>query len=259
MGTIKYGWRPDIPDHRDHVFSAVLPPATIPQSVDLRQWFPTAFNQFNLGSCTAQAVAAAIEFYQIRNRIEIFLPSRLFIYYNERVLEGTVNEDAGATLRSGIKCVNRYGVCPEKEWAYDVLKYAVKPPTACYTHALNHQVLAYQRIYAGDLVAMKSCLAQGFPFVFGFAVYESFDQAAVGGIVPMPSLSEAQLGGHAVVAAGYNDSTVAVNGVPPKHFIIRNSWSPRWGVNGYCYMPFEYVGNSNLADDFWSIRQVEAG
>lgn len=255
------GWKPDLPDQRDHKFSTILPPASLPPSADLRKQFPAVFDQSTLGSCTAQAVAAVIGFSQVKQKVkEVFTPSRLFIYYNERSLEGTIPEDSGATLRSGIKSVNQWGVCPEKEWPYDIINFVTKPSDRCYTHAEKHQVLSYQRI-DHDIVAMKSCLAQGFPFVFGFTVYESFESSAVAktGVVPMPLLTEQTLGGHAVVAVGYNGSDKVVNKIPPHTFIVRNSWSSKWGAKGYCFMPFDYLTNDNLADDFWSIRQIETG
>jgi C1A family cysteine protease len=258
MSTQKYGWKPDIPDHRDHYFTALAAPSALPPFVDLRKKFPTAFNQLNLGSCTANAIGAAIEFDQIKQGIEIFIPSRLFIYYNERVLEGTIYEDAGATLRDGVKAVNKWGAPPEREWPYITSKFAVKPPSAVYAHAATHRALAYQRVNQ-DLVSMQSCLAGGYGFVLGFAVYESFESKVVSktGVVPMPSTSERSLGGHAVIAAGYNDGPTVVNGIPPRHFVIRNSWGPYWGVNGYFFMPYEYLMNGDLAEDFWKISLVQ--
>ena len=201
------------------------------------------------GNCTANAIGGAHQFNQIKQKAPVnFVPSRLFIYFNERAMERTVDEDSGAMIRDGVKSIVRQGVCPETEWPYDVGQFKTKPSTQCYTHALTHQLISYQRLLT-SLPLMKSCLANGFPFVFGFAVYESFELPSVAktGMMPMPSGS--QMGGHAVMAVGYDDS---INRV-----IVRNSWGAGWGDKGYFYMPYEYITNTNLCDDFWTIRNVE--
>jgi C1A family cysteine protease len=261
MGITKvkhtFGWRPSKPDHRDHRFASTVNPSALPSFADLRTSFPTVFNQGDLGSCTANAIAGAIEFDQIKQRIPIWIPSRLFIYYNERLMEGTVNSDAGAEIRDGVKSVNKYGVPPEADWPYDIKKFAVKPSAKAYSDALKTKAVSYQAINQ-DVNSMKSCIAGGYGFVFGFTVYESFESDAVAntGIMPMPGTIESQIGGHAVVAVGYNDGPNTVNGVPPRFMIVRNSWGPNWGVNGYFFMPYEYITNEDLADDFWKITVI---
>ena len=177
-------------------------------------------------------------------------PSRLFIYYNERDIEGTVNEDSGAMIRDGIKSVVKQGVCKETTWPYVIARFTKKPAKTCYTEAMNHQVVSYQRV-TQTLNQMKGCLASGYPFVFGFSVYESFESNTVAktGKVPMPKSGEAMLGGHAVAAVGYNDAD--------QRFIVRNSWGSKWGKKGYCFMPYAYLTDPDLAADFWTIRMVE--
>ena len=152
-------------------------------------------------------------------------------------------------IRDGIKTLAKQGVCSEKQWPYKMSKYAVKPGPACYKQGLNHQITSYHRINTLD--EMRACLAEGFPFVFGFTVYESFEsqQVAKTGIVDMPKPGEKTLGGHAVMAVGYNDKQ--------KRFIVRNSWGEDWGVKGYFTMPYDYVADRNLSDDFWTIRRGE--
>jgi C1A family cysteine protease len=237
----RFGWIPDLPDYRDVMYS-VAAPAVLPTKVDLRDGCPIVYNQGSLGSCTAQAIGGAHQFNQIKAKAAAdFIPSRLFIYWNEREMINTINEDSGAMIRDGIKSVVRQGVCHDTEWPYDVAKFTVKPPEPCYVHALNHQVLSYQRVSVA-LSQIKTCLASGYPIVFGFTVYESFQTEAVArtGMMPMPAGS--QLGGHAVMAVGYDDSIGRV--------IVRNSWGADWGDAGYFYMPYEYIANSNLCDDF---------
>ena len=210
MTTHKYGWVPDIPDHRDFLFAAPVENlAALPAKVDLRPQCPKeVYDQGQLGSCTANAIAGALEFDQMKQAVKVFTASRLFIYYNERVMEGTVKSDSGAQIRDGIKSVGSLGACPETSWAYDITKFADKPPQPAFKDAPLGKALQYQRV-PQVLSQMKGCLAAGYPFVFGFTVYESFESDAVAktGVVPMPAPSEKTLGGHAVVAVGYDDST----------------------------------------------------
>jgi C1A family cysteine protease len=257
-----YGWHPDLPDNRDFMYAvpATIAAAALPAKIDLRPQCPPVYDQKQLGSCTANAIAGAIEFDQIKQKLPEFTPSRLFIYYNERVMEHDVPLDNGAQIRDGIKSVAKQGVCAETSWPYDdqnmdpdpcpQCPYAKKPTPACYAEAAKHKVQSYQRLVS-QLNILKGCLASHYPFVFGFTVYESFEseQVAKTGIVPMPGPKEKVVGGHAVVAVGYDDST--------KHFIVRNSWATTWGLQGYFMMPYEYLTNTNLADDFWTIRIVQ--
>lgn len=252
-----FGWKPDLPDRRDHYFSALKSPASLPAMSSLQSSMPTAFNQFDLGSCTAQAVAGAMKYNQTVQKLSTFTASRLFIYYNTRVLEGTVPVDSGATLRNTIKSVNRWGAPPETTWTYNQARFAVKPIVPAYQQGVQHKAVSYSRLNQ-DMYSLQSCLADGFPFVFGFSVYNSFMSQIVSttGRVPMPTRQEGNLGGHAVAAIGYNDGPTEVNGIPPRHFLVRNSWGPRWGVNGNFYMPYEYLLDWDLAADFWTIRLV---
>ena len=247
----RYGWIPDLPDHRDILYGAVHRSSrkASPESwISGRNCSPVE-DQGQLGSCTANALVGMLEYLEIVHKVPFVDLSRLFVYYNERVIEHSVNEDSGAMLRDGIKTLVRQGVCLESNWPYRIAKFAVKPPISCYREALNHQVLSYQRILS--LNEMRACLADGFPFVFGFSVYESFEseQVARTGIVPMPEFNERQLGGHAVTRRGILRSK--------KRFIVRNSWGTGWGIGGYFTMPYAYLANRYLSDDFWTVKVVE--
>jgi C1A family cysteine protease len=244
-----YGWMPDVPDHRDLVYAAARI-TTLPPSVDLRPGCPPIYDQGQLGSCTANAIAAAIQFEQIRQKEpKPFAPSRLFIYYNERAMEHTVGQDAGAQIRDGMKSVNHIGACPETDWPYVITKFAQKPSTRAFKDARLGKALSYQRVVQ-TLDQMKGCLASGLPIVLGISVYESFEsqQVARSGIVPMPANSEKLLGGHAILAVGYNDAE--------QRFVMRNSWGTSWGMQGYFTIPYAYLTDSNLCDDLWMIQMV---
>jgi C1A family cysteine protease len=249
--SVNYGWLPDLPDQRDLSYAAPSAVITkLPKKVDLRDKCPPVYDQGRLGSCTANAIGGAFQFELLKQKAPSFMPSRLFIYYNERVIENTVNSDNGAMIRDGIKTVNKQGVCPEDLWPYNISEFAKKPQSTCYKEALKHQVLSYHRV-ARDINQIKACLAQGTPFVFGFSVYESFEspQVAQTGIVNMPAKSETMIGGHAVAAVGYDDDQ--------KRFIVRNSWGTRWGQKGYFTMPYDYLLHERLSNDFWMILLVE--
>jgi C1A family cysteine protease len=247
-----YGWVPDLPDQRDLRYAAprrIL--AALPKSCNLRPRCPPVLDQGELGSCTANAIASAHRFDQMRQAVAgHFLPSRLFIYYNERSLEGTVKEDAGAQIRDGIKTLAKQGACPESLWPYDIAKFAKRPPRAAYREAEKHQAILYQRL-TPTLRQLKGCLAEGYPFVFGFSVYESFESAAVArtGKAPLPGKDERSIGGHAVLATGYDDRR--------QRFVIMNSWGAGWGDKGYFTLPYAYLTSDGLADDFWTVRRVE--
>lgn len=250
--TKHYGWIPDIPDQRDFLYAA--PPAflrALPAKVDLRAKCPPLYDQGELGSCTANAIAGAIEFDQMKEHLpQVFVPSRLFIYYNERVIERSVDSDSGAMLRDGIKTVAKQGACPEPMWPYIIGKFKTRPSAGCYVEAAKHTAVTYQRLVQ-SLMQMQGCLASGYPFVFGFTVYESFESDAVArsGHAPMPRSGEPVVGGHAVCAVGYDTAR--------RWFICRNSWGKTWGMRGYFTLPFAYLTDTDLAADFWTIRVVQ--
>ena len=248
-----YGWKKDKVDPRDllKTFTAFSHESATTTTVDLRSKCPSVYDQGALGSCTANAIAGAYEFDMMKEHEDnIFTPSRLFIYYNERKMEGNIDEDAGAEIRDGIKSINKVGVCDEKEWPYDISKFTNEPTQNLYDEAKHHTAIKYQRV-SQDLKHMKECLHQGLPFVFGFMVYESFESKKVAstGNMPMPQEGEEILGGHAVMAVGYNDEK--------KVFIVRNSWQDTWGDKGYFYMPYDFMTNADYVSDIWVVETVK--
>jgi C1A family cysteine protease len=248
--NVKYGWKRDLPDIRDLKYVPMKQGITLPALVDLRYLCPAPYDQTTLGSCTANATAGLSEFVLMRESKGTFVPSRLAIYYWTRLLEGDPTQDNGAELRDALKVVNTYGVPHESLWWYDVAKFAVKPNAAVVADAAKNKVTKFTSIDNTNLNDMKSCLAGGTPFVFGFTAYPELESDAVAksGILPMPTGKEQPIGGHAVCAVGYDDSK--------SMFIVRNSWGASWGLSGYFYMPYKYLTNKDLSDDFWTIESI---
>jgi C1A family cysteine protease len=268
----RYGWKPDLPDQRDFSYKVVAP-RVLPEKVDLRESCSTVEDQGYLGSCTACACAGNIEYLEnkgipvpdplpptlwqriisfFRQLFHLTVPrasyidtSRLFIYYNARAIEGTIEQDAGAYLRDCMKALYGNGHCQESIWPYIESNFAARPPNTAFIDGSNHKISTYTRLTT--LQEMLTCLADGYPFVFGITIYESFESNAtrITGIVNMPTGTERVLGGHAVMAVGYDQAT--------KRFLVRNSWSTSWGQGGYFTLPYEYV--ETLGDDFWTIRK----
>lgn len=250
MKNRKYGWIPDPPDRRDHPY--VAPPeilAKLPSRTDLRRRCPPVYDQGNLNSCTANAIAAAVQFDLKKQKQARFKPSRLFLYYNERVMAGTAKADSGAPLRDGIKTVAKVGDCRESLWPYVISKFAEAPTRLCYVQARKYRAVKYQRL-THKAKQLKGCLASGYPFVFGFRAHASLESAKVArtGHVSMPAPGDKPIGGHAVMAVGYDDSK--------QWFIVRNSWGKSWGIKGYFTLPYAYVLDEHLALDLWTIRVI---
>ena len=248
-----YNLRRDKPDSRDRVMLIRPNLAVMPQVIDLRPNCPAIYDQGDLGSCSANAIGAALDFIHKQDNPtkDFFNPSRLFIYFNERSSEGTIDIDAGASIRDGIVSVNQTGACKETTWPYDISQFKIKPPIIAYNEARDYQAIAYQRVpLIPDMI--QSVLAANMPIVCGISIYSSFESEVVAktGLVPLPDTQHEQgLGGHAVVIVGI-DSIRQI-------FIIRNSWGVGWGQAGYFTVPFAYLVNSGLAWDAWAISKGE--
>jgi C1A family cysteine protease len=250
-----YGWRPDLPDFRDHKYLSVSEPTKLPPMVDLRTspHLGPVFDQLSINSCTANALVSAFDF---ADKVKTGANcgnvtfSRLFIYYNERLIEGKPIVDNGAYIRDGIKSIARYGVCYEgnngNKWPYETTLVNRKPLNACYADAKYRKAIEYCRL--SGLADMREFIANGYPVVFGFTVYDYFesDEMASKGVLHMPKASERAVGGHAVLAIGYNDQAHEI--------LVQNSWGILWGMRGYFTMPYEYITNRDLSDDFWGIK-----
>ena len=203
MSKYIYGCKKDTPDLRDHLYSAKVDKAVLPAQVDLRAKFSPVVDQGELGSCTANAIVSGLREYQLLQKGEWKALSRLFLYYEERSLEGTVDSDSGAEISDGMKVLHQIGVCPERDWPYDISTYMKPPIPQDLTDASLYKIIDYHRVTSLDL--LKAALAEGLPVVMGIDVYLSFESDSVSstGIIPMPdTTNEKLIGGHAICAAG---------------------------------------------------------
>jgi C1A family cysteine protease len=287
------GWRPDYPDFRDNTVEndEVAPKlkvlgqkdslkamftkmglgksskAKLPTETDLREWCSPVEDQQDLGSCTANAGVAIVEYFERRAFGKHIDASRLFLYKVTRNLMKETG-DTGAYLRSTMGALTLFGLPPEEYWPYNTKDFDVEPPAFCYGFAQNYQAIKYYRLDpprtspAVLLNRIKSNLSAGLPSMFGFTVYTSISQADDnGGKIPYPTAGDKIEGGHAIATVGYDDSMKIKNtnksGVETTGaFLIRNSWGTGWGDGGYGWLPYDYVTNG-LAEDWWSLLKNE--
>lgn len=244
MGKRIYGLKKDEPDLRDYIYKTEVIKEALASKIDLRDEMSDVVDQGKLGSCTANAMASGLrEFLELRDKVSYTALSRLFLYWHERYLEGTVSTDSGASMRDGMKVLKNIGVCPEVDFPYDISKFTNKPSAKAETDAAEYKISQYSRITS--LTKLKASLSEDFPVVFGFAVYESFesDDVTNTGWAPLPEKGEELLGYHAVLAVGYDNANSVV--------ICRNSWGKKWGDKGYFYLPYSFW-SKDLVFDMWT-------
>ncbi len=243
-----FGWVRDLPDHRDFRYKPRIP-RRFPSARDLRPYCPPVRSQGYLNSCTAHAVAAAVQCDLIKQSLPDVAPSRLFVYYNARVREHTVRSNTGVPTREAIKSVAAQGVCAERVWRYAPPRFAVRPSQWCYRVAKRCRIASYHRLDR-DLTSMKACLHEGYPFLAGLVVFSGFTGMKVerSGVAELPRPGEHRVGNHVVLVVGYDDRE--------KRFIVRNSWGAKWGKRGYFTAPYEYLEDEHLSGDFWTVRAV---
>lgn len=250
MSNHSFGWVRDSLDPRDHIFTLTREEQTtvLPGHFSLRDKMPPVYDQGNLGSCTANAIAGCVQYEQMKQHEAegTHVPSRLFLYWCERRIEGTINSDSGAMIRDGMKVIGNIGSPPESDWPYDIKRFKEKPPAQAFNDALK-----YTATYGRVVQAIHSLQASVYfkrPVVFGFTVFESFENIGPNGIMPYPNqLNEAILGGHAVDIIGYKQ----ING--HLHFECRNSWGD-WGDAGHFWMPAAYAISPDFCSDFWHVN-----
>lgn len=264
----RYGWRRDRLDPRDRIFNLeqrIEQGTALPPSGDISSEMPPIYNQEQLGSCTANATAAIMQHIQMKQGEPegANVPSRLFIYYEERKIEGQpLDKDTGAEVRDGIKVLASEGVPPESDWPYSDANpgpFQEQPPDSAYDDAKKYEALEYQRILIGQPGApMRTAITNDFPIAFGFTVPPQFEDQSwdpTTTYLPLPDPSAQPIGGHAVVVVGY-DFTQERFDVPV--FKIRNSWGADWGDQGHFYMDYRWFDPyRQLADDLWVITKTE--
>jgi len=299
METICFGWLRDYPDIRDYTMDqdrvalqlralgqrdsikAMLDKTgvskkikvksetakvVLPTSTDLRAWCSAIEDQKTLGSCTANAGVGIVEYFERRTFGKHIDASRLFLYKTTRNLL-KMTGDTGAFLRSTMGALVLFGVPPEEYWPYAVADFDKEPPAFCYAFAQNYQAITYYRLDPPStpkvtlLNTIKSHLAAGLPPMFGFTVYSSYTQAGTTGKIPFPTSGEKIVGGHAIVAVGYDDNMKIKNSNAGAAetvgaLLIRNSWGTGWGSGGYGWLPYEYV-LKGLAVDWWALLKNE--
>jgi C1A family cysteine protease len=220
----------------------------LPPLVDLRGFCPPVYDQGSLASCTAQAAAFTYEFSEIEEKHRFGVPSRLQIYWSVRKLQGTVNQDSGATIRGVFKAIAKDGYSRDKLWPYNIKKFKQQPPKPVMDDAATRKPNAKQYVRVPhDAELMKAVLAQSNPIAFGFSVPKSFMDGPIAktGIMRMPSKTEKITGGHAVALVGYDDMS--------QHWLVRNSWGEKWGRAGYFFMPYDFLKDPNWCSDFWTV------
>ena len=255
MPNRSFGWIPDLPDRRDNMYSLTSDAlaasgVTAPDASDLRSGMPRIWDQGPLGSCCGWAGVTAHWYRQNVQEQVPYEPSALYVYFNARNLAGYAKYDVGSTIRDTMKALGRWGACAESTWPYVPSRFRNTPSKASYREGAQHQSKIYRRVER-SVDAMRLCLSDNRPVVFGFSVYESFMSADVeaNGYVPMPQRTEKLLGGHAVVKCGYMDAE--------ERFICRNQWGADWGEGGYFYLPYAFITDPNLSGDFWTLDSVE--
>jgi C1A family cysteine protease len=258
MPVRKYLLKRSLPDHRDFlmahptasavealppVFDLRNPPPPIPQ-------MPPVLDQKSLGSCALNATSNTLRHLLEKEKLPVWQPSRLYMYYNTRVnIENSpAGEDTGVCIRDVCKALSKYHACSEDTWPYDIEKFSEEPPKSAYNEANLHKKIQYRAVPL-NVDAIKHAVFQGTTVIIGIQLYESFESEEVAktGIVPMPKTeTETLLGGHAMTLCGWNDET--------KMFIIQNSWGPdKWGEKGYCYIPYDYIVDPKLGGDYWTL------
>jgi C1A family cysteine protease len=249
-----YNHKKDTLKGNEHKFTSehhIISSQLLPPKFDLRTtgFIPDILDQGQIGTCAGNELSNALKFCLKKEKASLFQPSRLFIYYFARLLDGSpTTEDTGISIKSGCDSIRKYGVCSENNWGYDIAKYTDQPVDPAIKAAKTHTNFSYLLVSQNE-TSIKQALFSGFPIVFGIKVYESFEseQVAKTGIVPMPDTSkEKNLGSHCCQLIGWEDTT--------QTFLCANSWGTEWGQEGFFTLPYKFVLDPNLASDFWQLR-----
>ena len=242
----KLGFKVDPIDDNDIKFDTndVFFPPKNKGFANLREHMPPVINQGSIGTCVPSVLTAMVyHSYAKKDIVKIF--SRLFLYYEGRKRNNDTDIDSGMYFRNGLKSISKKGICIEKEWPYNVRRYAWKPNKECYKNAKEYKIKKYWRI--NSLRNIKDCLDDGFPVAMGIKLYKrSWSDAQINGMLYAPTDDEKPIGGHAVLITGYDDS----NG----NLLCRNSLGMNWGIDGHFFVGYNYINNPELVTDMWTLR-----
>lgn len=264
IDDVRFGARSSYADEADAFQHSNLRLAAVtrdlPAKADLAEHSPEILSQGNLGACVAHAV---VEGWQISRRVHnwkkgrlsyftglnVFRPSRLYIYWNAKIIEGTSpRSDSGCTVHGALKGVDAQNLCPEDLWEYRMQNFGVQPPATCYSDASARSKSPYTKVFQ-SLETIKESIAGGNPVIFGAVIFNSCYSRRVAhtGVIPLPDLAADQVsGGHCMLLVGYDDTT--------RLFKLQNSWGRIWGESGFGYIPYDYVLNRELCGDFWAFQ-----
>ncbi|GLG01585.1 peptidase C1 [Alicyclobacillus hesperidum subsp. aegles] len=210
----------------------------IPVVIDLRKYFGPVYNQGDKGACSAFAATSWYASWRVKHGYTWQEYSEDAQYYEERVLEGTVMQDSGATIWDAVLVLAKKGVMPENKDPYTDEDFYRKPDDKDFIPGSQLPLELVRRLPHSRLVDYATdALGNGLPILFGATVFPELesDETARTGILTMPSEYEQPIGGHAMVAVGYDARREMI--------LVRNSWGADWGIGGYFWMPFEYFAN----------------
>lgn len=243
--TRQYKLKRSLHDERDYIIDVPRTKDLLPIVVDMSKEMPPVLDQGSNGSCAAHASAVILQYLLKKGPL-----SRLYMYYTTRVFieKSAPSEDTGVYLRDICKAIQKYYVCDEKLWPYNINKFTEAPPLNAFKEA-RIKKLNYYKV-PQDLVVLQTLLSQHMPILIGVLIYASFEseEAMKTGVIPLPDKKEELLGGHALALVGYNNDK--------KTFLVQNSWGIKVGQKGFFELPFEYLLDPELSGDFWTFSDT---
>lgn len=227
------------------------PSSALPKSADLKRYFPPIKNQGKQGACSSFSLTSVFEYF-LNNETQIKDDmSEAYVYYNAREIQGDTSIDEGANLYNVIRGMADKGVCLEELCPYDPAVFDKRPSDDAYEDGKEHTVSTATDVPV-TVEAVKSAINDGYPVVGCFRIFNSL-QDNTNGYIPLPTDEERRQekeSFHAMVICGYNDRH--------GHFIVRNSWGTDFGDNGYCYLPYSYLRDSDLTRYAVAITGIDA-